>query len=69
MEWISVEDRLPEEHQSILVYYYLNKKSKHFPLRRYMTESAFYNGEFENNDVTHWMPLLKLPKEEQEGTE
>ncbi len=43
-EWISVEDRLPEEHQSILVYYYLNKKSKHFPLRRYMTESAFYNG-------------------------
>jgi len=57
-EWINVEDRLPEEHEDVLVYYYHNRKSKYFPECRYITESGFYKGRFElEKEITHWMPL------------
>ena len=62
-KWISVEDRFPEEHQDVLVYYYGNKDSIHFPECRYMTGTSFYNGVFElEKEITHWMPLPDKPQ-------
>ena len=63
-EWISVKDRLPDEHQDVLVYYYGNRSSFHFPLVRYMKESSYYDGCFEcEEEVTHWTILPEPPKE------
>ena len=62
MEWISVEDRLPEDYQHILTYdgncvepgvFY--EKSGFFELDKYESDPLWA--------VTHWMPLPKPPKE------
>ncbi len=64
MEWISVEDRLPEEGHEVLGAYLL-EDSEHcqsvllFARGEFMTE---YDGEF-YGIVTHWMPLPEPPKE------
>jgi hypothetical protein len=74
-QWISVKDRLPEEKQDVLVWYhgsydvaYLQKVK---PVKLQppqfnnieMFEWCFYD--FEDVDVTHWMPLPAAPKEEE----
>jgi len=72
LEWISVEDRLPEEHDIVDVYCSDGRN----------TEIEFYDGGFYGpeqdfsvddcgygclsntdliNDVTHWMPLPEPP--------
>ena len=64
-KWISVEERLPELGQGVLVYDDCGYMSvadythdKHFP-----TVYEFHvNGEYEPG-VTHWMPLPAPPKE------
>jgi len=58
-KWISVEDKLPEESESYLVYLgnrgYINKIDVDY----YSTLlGTFANG----NDVTHWMPLPEPPE-------
>jgi len=63
LQWVSVEDKLPEEHTDILVYFYGNKKSRHFPGCRYIKQSSYYGGRFETDDVTHWCELPNLPEE------
>ena len=61
--WRSVKDELPEEHEDVLVYFYGNKDSKHFPECRYMKQSCFYNGAFEcEEEVTHWAELPEPPQ-------
>ena len=59
-QWISVTDRLPENDCDVLVY-----------VRGGVIDTAYYSrcGYWEcyasrSNDVTHWMPLPKAPKEE-----
>ncbi len=67
-KWISVEERLPEPGQGVLVYDDCGYMSvadythdKHFP-----TVYEFHvNGEYEPG-VTHWMPLPEPPKEDAE---
>jgi hypothetical protein len=62
MHWVAVEDRLPNEHEDVMVYCYGNRKSKHFPNLQFMKQSSFYNGEFEcTEDVTHWAELPEPP--------
>ena len=64
--WISVEERLPEPEQGVLVFddcEYMNvgcyTHDKYFP-----TLFEFHvNGEYEPG-ITHWMPLPEQPKEE-----
>lgn len=67
MEWISVEDRLPEFHEPLLFFaddkngamlgmFYRNSH-KFISYGRY-TESTYYKA-----DVTHWMPLPEPPKD------
>jgi hypothetical protein len=62
MEWIDVNDQLPNEDSSVLV----------VGLARYRTvadwskESGWSVGReelFGSKDITHWMPLPELPKE------
>jgi len=62
-QWIDVNENLPEEHQDVLVYYYFNKKSYHFPDSQFIKESSYYNGRFEcDEEVTHWRKLPELPQ-------
>ena len=70
-KWISVEERLPEPGQGVLVYddcEYMSvadyTHDKHFP-----TVYEFHvNGEYEPG-VTHWMPLPEPPKEDDDETD
>ncbi len=65
-KWISVEDRLPDEHKSVIVYvtrfnYYSD----------YVDMSFRQDGEWKSNTgywkaITHWMPLPPPPKESKE---
>lgn len=62
-EWISVDERLPEEKVNCIVYY----KHAYCDNDDYWAIGiCFYNGEKFQMDwsykVTHWMPLPKPPK-------
>ena len=67
MEWISVEDRLPEEGHQVLCFGYdgdlpdqftgeLNKG--YCPVTGHFEYVEMYNGSV----ATHWMPLPEPPK-------
>ena len=64
-EWISVDDRLPEEDG----YYLCCIKSSLFPDRIYIDilecdKGSFEEGHIYTDTVTHWMSLPELPKGE-----
>lgn len=69
MEWISVNDRLPENISTVIV----AVKEMEYPTTAwysdldnawYLTEKDFFR--LKNNEftVTHWMPLPEPPEEE-----
>jgi hypothetical protein len=60
-EWIAVGNRLPDEHQDVLVYY--RQPSAAFEGLHYITQSSYYNERFETDLVTHWMPIIAPPTE------
>ena len=75
MEWISVEDRLPEEGQRVIYYF----KHTGISIGRYtraqwndpetgevVSEGDMFHGPdgFLTDDVTHWMPLPDAPDED-----
>ena len=64
--WIPVEERLPDAHESCIVY----RKGTfgHYSMLRYSPELGFhfYDSEWGDvtvDDVTHWMPLPEPPEE------
>ena len=64
-EWVSVEDRLPEEDG----YYLCCIKSSLFPDRVYIDilecdKGSFEEGHIYTDTVTHWMLLPEMPKGE-----
>jgi hypothetical protein len=74
MEWISVEKRLPEPYEKVLVY---EKYMDDIPVTAYLSKnkiwvpydehfSVYGDGEimncFEQKNITHWMPLPDPPK-------
>jgi hypothetical protein len=73
--WISVKDRLPELRQEVLVWYdngyevaYLQKfepPKLQYPQFNNVEMFEWCFGDFEDFDVTHWMPLPEPPKEEE----
>ena len=77
MEWISVEDRLPDKDGKYIVYQewlYGNKIEITYWTCNYngfeehlKGKSMWYNydsewGDYEMDDITHWMPLPENPK-------
>ena len=65
--WISVEDRLPEVGQCVLVWCESKMFKKHITISTYMrTYSAERETYFSRRvrNVTHWMPLPKPPEGE-----
>jgi hypothetical protein len=74
MDWIKVEDRLPEPYQRVLIGGVSVRGDKMYSVGRIQESEEFgtewwYNGgndyESVNNSwVKFWMPLPELPKEE-----
>ncbi len=72
-QWISVKDRLPELRQKVLVWYdngyevaFLQKfepPKLQYPQFNNVEMFEWCFGDFEDFDVTHWMPLPKPPEE------
>lgn len=69
--WISVDDRLPEDEQDVLVIA-SGRTREHLILNNAYELATFYDGEgwlleaypeWENPHVTYWMPLPERPKE------
>ena len=60
-EWISVNDRLPEVGTE--VFGYSEKEDRFFIVAYSNTYRCFFSGQFPNDDITHWMPLPRTPKE------
>lgn len=69
--WISVDDRLPEDEQDVLVIA-SGRPREHLILDNAYELATFYDGEgwllkaypeWENPQVTYWMPLPERPKE------
>lgn len=65
--WISVDERLPDEFENVIV---ANKRGKQFDI-----DKAWWNGShFDRcakglyHNVTHWMPLPQPPQEANDGT-
>lgn len=64
--WISVEDRLPNEGANVLVY--IPFRGSHLHYVSYMESGLWYvptmYGRSSLNDITHWMPLPQPPEVE-----
>lgn len=61
-EWISVKERLPENGVKVLVYSAENKND--YEIGAYSdTYSGFFVRQFCYENITHWMPLPRTPKE------
>lgn len=69
MEWISVEDRLPEEKHEVIIYYtWLTNQNSYIgiafvdsSLNKWFSDDG--KTTFKMKEVTHWMPLPNQPKE------
>lgn len=80
--WISVKDRLPMLYENVLVYYVAKVGRETGMTITNMSDVLYFGANpikvaprwkrpwqyfFENNEITHWMPLPKAPKEETDG--
>lgn len=71
-KWISVEERLPEDNNNVLVYAIGNNENSIIAMTDYTHNMHGYNIEgwhspwqyfFYEYKITHWMPLPEGPKE------
>ena len=58
--WVSTDDRFPEENG---IYLTFNKK-KQYEFHMFQTGKRMWQGIWEEDGVTHWMPLPQPPKGE-----
>ncbi len=58
MQWVAVEDALPEEFEWVLAYDAIGKQVRYM---RRIDNLEWQMGRFSIRDVTHWMPLPKPP--------
>ena len=62
--WISVEERLPEDYEDVVIIMRDGASSWYRVAYREYGGWSFGGGRRVNDEVTHWMPLPELPKEE-----
>lgn len=60
-QWIPVTERFPEENG---IYLTFNKK-KQYEFHMFQTGKRMWKGIWQEDGVTHWMPLPEPPKEAQ----
>lgn len=66
MNWINVEDQLPEKGESVLVATEFGLSIARLAGKTIIDEKPTWieiNGDYDFWNVTHWMPLPKWPKE------
>lgn len=70
MEWISVQDRLPDKEETVLIYSEGDSVTaaflytdKYFGLRWFVNNFGDCKDAVLPDRVTHWMPLPKPPKD------
>ena len=65
-EWISVEDRLPEDGEYVVCIAKRNPFSRFMPMVARIERNGWVNPMTEQyiSEVTHWMPLTQPPKGE-----
>lgn len=78
MEWISVDDKLPEEDVDVLIYWeapptwncieIMSRKAWKDEENGIDFENCFHDnrGGYLSEDVTHWMPLPNPPEQSEE---
>ena len=57
-EWISVEDRLPNEEGACLIVHFNGSDCGYY----FADTKLFDSDTYDFPEVTHWMPLPKAPK-------
>ena len=65
-QWISVNDRLPEKEQKVLVFYKAIGEKNRIHNDVIATNWRKSNGDFipvRDYEITHWMPLPEPPKD------
>lgn len=63
-EWISVAERLPKPHETVLVIRRNQRKKLSVECGYYIGNGNWQVGTRLTRPVTHWMPLPALPEEE-----
>ena len=64
-EWVSVEDRLPEDDSDVLAYLRIGEESRIFPAN--YAKGMWFDCVFNTpatERITHWMPMPQPPKGE-----
>ena len=64
-EWISVDDRLPQDDSDVLAYLSIGEEGRIYPAN--YAKGVWFDCIFDmpvTESVTHWMPLPELPKGE-----
>lgn len=64
-KWISVEERLPEDDGDYVALISLKRYKPRFVARVYYKKPVGFH--WRTGKITHWMPMLELPKEDVYG--
>lgn len=77
MEWIKCSDRLPEfGSEEVLVCYKIKElmvravSSEYFYMpteKMWYKNSEHYGSTYSEDEITHWLPIPKLPKENKDA--
>lgn len=66
MQWIDVNERMPEQGQKVLIYRPFSHEKPHgdpnFKIATYCGEGIWINSHFKH-EITHWMPITSPPEE------
>lgn len=63
MEWVSVNDRLPDANETVLVTNGARVKEVWFCQRTKLDKPNFMFTTMKFDEITHWMPLPSPPKQ------